>query len=113
MASLGDGVALALFCVLGAFISVVTGRLRAAGSEQTRRAEEALRQVEAKFRSYIERSPLAIFVADREGRIVDASGTPSERLLAIGAPRRASAWETTSIPDIAVHALAIARRIVP
>jgi len=80
VASLGDGVALALFCVLGAFISVVTGRLRAAGSEQTRRAEEALRQVEAKFRSYIERSPLAILVADREGRIVDANRAATELL---------------------------------
>jgi uncharacterized NAD(P)/FAD-binding protein YdhS len=52
-------------------------------------------------------------VTDGEGRVVGASGVPSEHLLAIGAPRRASAWETTSIPDIATQALALARRIVP
>jgi uncharacterized NAD(P)/FAD-binding protein YdhS len=51
-------------------------------------------------------------VTDDAGRLVDASGTPSERLLAVGAPRRASAWETTSIPDIAVHALAIVKRLL-
>jgi uncharacterized NAD(P)/FAD-binding protein YdhS len=52
-------------------------------------------------------------VTDDMGRIVDASGAPSERLLAIGAPLRASAWETTSIPDIAVRAAALAERLVP
>lgn len=52
-------------------------------------------------------------VTDDAGRVVDASGAASERLLAIGAPLRASAWETTSIPDIAVQAVAIASRIVP
>ena len=50
---------------------------------------------------------------DDVGRLVDASGTPSERLLAIGAPQRASAWETTSIPDIAVQAASLAERLVP
>ena len=44
---------------------------------------------------------------------VDTSGAPSERLLAIGAVRRASSWETTSVPDISVHALALATRLVP
>jgi uncharacterized NAD(P)/FAD-binding protein YdhS len=52
-------------------------------------------------------------VTDDVGRIVNASGAPSERLLAIGAPLRASAWETTSIPDIAVQAAALAERLVP
>jgi uncharacterized NAD(P)/FAD-binding protein YdhS len=52
-------------------------------------------------------------VTDGEGRVVDAAGRASERLSAIGAVRRASSWETTSVPDIAVHALAIARRLVP
>ena len=50
-------------------------------------------------------------VTDEAGRVVDASGHASERLLAVGAPRRASAWEATSIPDIAAHALAVARRV--
>ena len=52
-------------------------------------------------------------VTDDEGRVVGASGAPSERILAVGAVRRASSWETTSVPDIAVHALAVAKRLVP
>jgi uncharacterized NAD(P)/FAD-binding protein YdhS len=51
-------------------------------------------------------------VTDDAGRVVDASGHASERLLAIGAPLRASAWETTAIPDIAAHAATLAERIV-
>lgn len=43
-----------------------------------------------------------------DGRIVDAAGVPSTRILGIGAVRRASHWETTSVPDIAVHAREIA-----
>ncbi len=35
--------------------------------------EEALRKSEAKFRSYVENSPLAVFVSDPEGRIVDVN----------------------------------------
>jgi PAS domain S-box-containing protein len=38
---------------------------------ERKHAEEILRESEAKFRSYIESAPLAIFVADREGRLVD------------------------------------------
>lgn len=52
-------------------------------------------------------------VTDDAGRVVDPAGVPSERLFAIGAVRRASSWETTAVPDIAVHALALAERIVP
>ena len=52
-------------------------------------------------------------VTDDEGRVVRPDGTASETLLAIGALRRASSWETTSVPDISVHAHAIARRILP
>jgi uncharacterized NAD(P)/FAD-binding protein YdhS/quercetin dioxygenase-like cupin family protein len=52
-------------------------------------------------------------VTDGIGRVIDASGAPSERIFALGAPRRASAWETTSVPDISVHALALARHVVP
>jgi uncharacterized NAD(P)/FAD-binding protein YdhS len=50
-------------------------------------------------------------VTDDLGRVVSASGVGSEALFVIGAPRRASAWETTAIPDISVQAAAIARRI--
>jgi uncharacterized NAD(P)/FAD-binding protein YdhS/quercetin dioxygenase-like cupin family protein len=52
-------------------------------------------------------------VTDEVGRVVGASGAPSERLLAIGAVRRASSWETTAVPAISAHALALAKRIVP
>jgi uncharacterized NAD(P)/FAD-binding protein YdhS len=50
---------------------------------------------------------------DLIGRVIDASGKASERLFAIGAVRRASSWETTAVPDISVHALALAERILP
>src|SRR5208337_1501726 len=39
-----------------------------------------LRESEAKFRSYIESSPLAIFVADREGRLMDFNLAASDLL---------------------------------
>jgi PAS domain S-box-containing protein len=38
---------------------------------ERRVAEAAIQKSEAKFRSYIENSPLAVLVADREGRILD------------------------------------------
>lgn len=50
-------------------------------------------------------------VTDDQGRVVGPQG-PSESLLAIGALRRASAWETTAVPDISVHAAALAKRIL-
>jgi len=40
---------------------------------EQRRADEALRASEAKFRSYVERAPLALFVVDGRGRYVDAN----------------------------------------
>ena len=48
-------------------------------------AEEILRESEAKFRSYIESAPLAVFVADREGRLVDFNPAATE-LLGYDAP---------------------------
>ncbi len=45
---------------------------------------------------------------DPDGYLLDADGRPNPRLVAMGALRRASDWETTSVPDIAVHARAIA-----
>jgi uncharacterized NAD(P)/FAD-binding protein YdhS len=50
---------------------------------------------------------------DEEGHVVAPGGEPDPHLFAIGALRRASSWETTSVPDIAVHAFQIAKRIVP
>jgi uncharacterized NAD(P)/FAD-binding protein YdhS len=46
-----------------------------------------------------------------DGRVVDGRGEPSSRLYGIGAVRRASDWETTSVPDIARHAQQLARAI--
>jgi PAS domain S-box-containing protein len=60
-----------------------------------KRAEESLRESEIKFRSYIESSPLAIFVADREGRFVDFNSA-ALKLLDYDAP----AFGKMSILDI-------------
>ena len=43
----------------------------------------------------------------------DHGVTGGPRVFAIGALQRASFWETTSVPDIAIHALAIAKELVP
>ncbi len=51
-------------------------------------------------------------VTDEDGRVVAANGRRSSRLFALGAPCRASSWETTAVPDIARHAHALARRLV-
>jgi two-component system, cell cycle sensor histidine kinase and response regulator CckA len=40
---------------------------------ERKEAEQTVRSSEAKFRSYIESAPLAIFVADREGRMMDCN----------------------------------------
>ncbi len=47
---------------------------------ERKRAEEALRESESKFRSYIEHAPLAVFVADREGRILDVNPSATDLL---------------------------------
>jgi uncharacterized NAD(P)/FAD-binding protein YdhS/quercetin dioxygenase-like cupin family protein len=46
-----------------------------------------------------------------DGRVVDGRGEPSARIFGLGAVRRASDWETTSVPDIARHAQSVARAI--
>ncbi len=48
---------------------------------------------------------------DAEGRVCDAQGRPSEAFSALGALRRAEAWETTAVPEIARDARALAERI--
>jgi PAS domain S-box-containing protein len=40
---------------------------------ERKRVAEALKESETKFRSYVESAPLAIFVADREGRLIDSN----------------------------------------
>jgi uncharacterized NAD(P)/FAD-binding protein YdhS len=49
---------------------------------------------------------------DEDGRVVGAT-SPTQDVFAIGALRRASAWETTSVPEIAAHALRIATVLRP
>jgi uncharacterized NAD(P)/FAD-binding protein YdhS len=49
---------------------------------------------------------------DAEGRVFDASGCPSDRISALGALRRAEAWETTAVPEIARDAKALAARVL-
>lgn len=49
---------------------------------------------------------------DSEGALIDFSGRSSSSLFAIGALRRASAWETTAVPDISVHARALAVKLM-
>jgi uncharacterized NAD(P)/FAD-binding protein YdhS len=52
-------------------------------------------------------------ISDDRGRVVTPNGEADPNLLVIGALRRASSWETTAAPDISVHALAIAKSIIP
>lgn len=47
---------------------------------ERKQAEEALKKSEAKFRSYLERSPLAVFVADKEGQLVQVNRSAAELL---------------------------------
>ncbi len=48
---------------------------------ERKRAERALEESEAKFRSYIESAPLAIFVADRQGRLMDFNPAATDLLV--------------------------------
>ena len=50
-------------------------------------------------------------VTDRDGRLIEQAGRASDRIFALGALRRASSWETTSVPDITIHAAEVARTI--
>jgi uncharacterized NAD(P)/FAD-binding protein YdhS len=50
-------------------------------------------------------------VTDPRGAVVDAKSQPSSWLFALGALRRASAWETTAVPEIVKHAAEIARLV--
>ena len=47
---------------------------------ERKQAENTLRESEAKFRSYIESAPLAIFVADRRGQVVDSNPAATDLL---------------------------------
>ena len=47
---------------------------------ERKRMEEALRESEARFRSYVEEAPMALLVFDRRGRCVDANRAAAEML---------------------------------
>lgn len=49
---------------------------------------------------------------DGTGRLVEPSGESSSVVFALGAVRRASSWETTSVPDISKQAMAAAAEIL-
>jgi hypothetical protein len=65
-------------------------------------------------RGVAQRDPAGLgIVTDAIGRVVDAQGRPSPRLLALGALQRAEGWETTSVPEIAAAARTLAAELLP
>ncbi len=62
-----------------------------------KRSEQALRDSEAKFRSYIEHAPLGVFVTDTQGRYVDVN--PAAELIT---GYTAEQLTSMSIPDLLV-----------
>lgn len=49
---------------------------------------------------------------DGESRVLGADGAPSDSLFAIGPVTRGAFWESIAVPDIAVQAQAVARRLL-
>ena len=52
------------------------------------------------------------FDLDRHGALVDATGTASHRVYAIGAARRGTRWEAAAIPEIRRHASDLAAHLL-
>jgi uncharacterized NAD(P)/FAD-binding protein YdhS len=52
------------------------------------------------------------FDLDRHGALVDAGGSASSRVYAIGAARRGARWEAAAIPEIRRHAAALTDRLL-
>lgn len=48
---------------------------------------------------------------DANGRLIDASGQPSDRLFLIGPPSRAAVWEIVAVPDIRGQAARLAETL--
>lgn len=60
-----------------------------------------------------QRDPARLGIVTRDdGRVIRGDGSPSDRLFAMGALRRASAWETTAVPEISRQAHALARLLL-
>jgi uncharacterized NAD(P)/FAD-binding protein YdhS len=49
---------------------------------------------------------------DRNGALLNAEGTPSRSLFALGPARKGSLWETTAVPDLRVQAAELARYLL-
>ena len=49
---------------------------------------------------------------DRDSRVLDAAGVPSDTLYTIGPMTRGTFWETIAVSDIAAQARGVARRII-
>ena len=65
---------------------------------ERKRTEQALRDSEARFRSYVEHAPLGVFVVDRQGRYVDFNPAALEML-----GYDAATLASMSIPDLVWH----------
>ncbi|HWS13260.1 MAG TPA: PAS domain S-box protein, partial [Rhodocyclaceae bacterium] len=71
-----DGATFWSFLTISSFEHAERGGVWVAARQdisKRKQAEEALRASEAKFRSYIEHSPVAVFVTDERGRYVDCN----------------------------------------
>jgi len=63
-------------------------------------------------RGLIQPGPLALGIAaDVSGAVVDAEGTVSRRLFAMGPPLRGMWWESTAVTDVAIQAKALALKL--
>ena len=70
--SLPEGTSLVLFVAMGVFMTLVAERYRASRARSAMfEKEAALSEANARFRKYVESAPLALFVLDRQGRLVD------------------------------------------
>ncbi|WP_460114391.1 FAD/NAD(P)-binding protein [Pseudomonas sp. H3_G03] len=63
-------------------------------------------------RGLVRPGPLALGIAaDASGAVLDAEGTISRRLFAMGPPLRGMWWESTAVTDVALQAKALAARL--
>jgi len=64
-------------------------------------------------RGLVQPGPLALGIAAQpDGAVLDATGTPSPRLFAMGPPLRGLWWESTAVTDVALQSKALALRLV-
>lgn len=47
-----------------------------------------------------------------DGALIQADGSPSDRLFTLGPPKKGVLWETTAVPEIRSQAAALARRLI-